>query len=192
MNKKIFNILGCSGSGKTALVNKVLTDLKEVRIEKIVTDTSRKIRDYDNEVEGVDYYFKDKDQMLALLSDDCYFEINDKYTQGTLYGIRKEEIFTKLQNSSDGLIIITDINGTNRLKDAFNENVVTIYIDVAEDLIKSRMISRGDSKTTIEERLQKNMKDCNVNLKNQCKYVIENDDFLESYNKLKKIIIENI
>ena len=54
----IMILVGPSGAGKTTIASKLLT--KNYGLKKVITCTSRAPRD--NEVDGVDYYFKTKEE----------------------------------------------------------------------------------------------------------------------------------
>lgn len=188
MGKKVFNILGPSGSGKTTIAKKLLAGFDNIKIEKIITDTSRNIRKYDGEVDGQDYYFKDKQEMLDLMREGCYFEINDKFISGTLYGIRHEELNNKINSDSSALVIVTDFNGTKRLKEKFKEDLITVYIDIDILALKERMKNRGDSEETIKERIEKIKSENSKEIINNCKYIIVNRNLEDSINQFKSII----
>lgn len=63
-------IIGPSASGKTQIVN---TLIKFYKMRKMVTYTTRPIRNH--EVNGIDYYFINKEEFLKKIKDDFFSRI---------------------------------------------------------------------------------------------------------------------
>ncbi len=80
---KIFVISGHSGAGKTTIAYEILK--QEKNIEKVVTCTTRKIRD--KEKNGVDYNFVSKKEFEQWIKEDKLTEY-EKYA-GNYYGYKK-------------------------------------------------------------------------------------------------------
>lgn len=152
-------ILGKSGSGKTEAV-KILTE--ELRYEKIITYTTRPIRE--GEIDGVDYHFisleefnkmKDNDELLE------YFVAGN----GWCYGTRKDSF------EDDDMIVILTPSGLEKIKESDIE-VRSFYIDVDEKTRYIRQILRGDDIKEIARRSETDEKDfenCKVD------YVVSNN-----------------
>lgn len=101
--KKIIVLVGPSGSGKTTL-GEGLTDLG---YKKLVTTTTRKPRA--GELDGVDYYFRDRADLKA---DD--FVEQTEYNQN-IYGLTKAEINQSLEES-EVVHVSLDRNGAEDIK----------------------------------------------------------------------------
>lgn len=183
--KKIINVIGGSATGKSSLVHQLLID--NPYIEEIVSCTDRAIRTYDNEVEGKDYYFKTKEEMLQLAKNGEFAEFNDKYVGDTLYGITKREIENKFKDY-DTLCVITDMNGNKQLKELYGDKVITVFIFTDEETIKERLIRRGDSMEKIQERISKLHQSKELENYKYADFAILNKNFSNALSQLKAIV----
>ena len=69
----LYCILGNSGSGKDTILNKLLAD-KKLRLKKVVTCTTRPMRD--NEVQGENYHFVSNALAFRLICSDVVVACN--------------------------------------------------------------------------------------------------------------------
>lgn len=184
MKNKIFALVGPSGSGKTTLIRNLTQRIPQ--LHEAVSLATREPRK--GEVDGVDYYFIDKQTF------DKTPMYEKTYYAGNYYGLSKEEVDGILKERS--VIVAVDINGLHILENNFGkENVISFFIYAPLRLLKERMIKRGDSKERIEQRL-KNIEDTyEYNNLQYCDYLCENIDLIESgksLEKIKEIIISNV
>ncbi|MCR5480106.1 MAG: hypothetical protein K6F27_09665 [Ruminococcus sp.] len=162
---KIFVLVGCSGSGKTA-ISKVICD-KAPMIMRILTDTTRSPRE--NETDGVDYNF------VSDFNKDEYLEYTE-YSEN-LYGTKRDRIEKALSNGFSPLLVM-DMNGVNALKAVYGDNsVVSIYIHRNRDDVIKILKSRNLSKNDYERRIT--MMSQEVLNKDRCDYVVNNTETLE-------------
>lgn len=145
MNKEhtLFVISGHSGSGKTSLMRSLCGTHMEV-----VSATTRGKRD--NEVEGIDYYYIDKEEFYDLLEENEFAEYTNYYNSPSEYGITKAELHRKLQYGNAYAIV--DYNGLQQLKNYY-PNVVSIFLYTGKEEARKRMLERGDTNKDIEIRL---------------------------------------
>lgn len=148
MEGKIIVLYGPSGAGKTRLGE----ILQEIGIIKLVSDTSRAIREYDGEIDGVSYNFKTIDEFLNNIEEDNMVEYAEYC--GNLYGLSKKEVYDKLQHNNI-VFAVTETNGVINLKKTFGNQVVPVFVYIDKDTLKERLIKRGDSESLIKERLEK-------------------------------------
>lgn len=133
-------LCGPSASGKTE-VAKLLAS--KYNIKKAVTNTTRPIRI--NEVNHVDYHFTSKEEFLKLQEQDYFVETacyNNNY-----YGCAKNEV-------ADNKAVILEPQGvTNFLK--LNDPHIVVFVLMCSEVTRyNRMVYRGDSPTSIEERIK--------------------------------------
>ena len=88
-----------------------------------VSVTTRKKRK--DEVEGVDYFFKNDEEFLLMIKNDEFIE-NAKVF-GNYYGTLKEEVLKKIKNGVDVLVDI-DWQGTRQIQKHMPEDIVKIFI----------------------------------------------------------------
>ena len=146
-------LVGPSASGKSAIV-KCLT--KKYGLDKFVTCTTRKIRV--GEVNNVDYHFLTLEEFSNLYNDNEFIET--VYYNGNYYGTLKREV-------NDNKVVILEPQGLNNFVSVL-DSVYAVYLQTDEEVMKERMILRGDNILEINKRL-------------------ENDRILFSKDQLKKI-----
>lgn len=178
---KMIVLYGPSGAGKTTLGG----ILKKMGITKLVSDTSREIRDYDGEIDGISYNFKSKEEFIKNIESNKMIEYTDYC--GNLYGLSKKEVYTKLQNNKI-VFAVTETNGVINLKKAFGSQIVPIFVYINEETLVKRLVQRGDTQELINERLEQ-LKSSNelahIGLADFC---IINKDLESSISQLKNII----
>lgn len=175
MDKRIYVLLGGSGTGKTTLG----IYLKELGIPEIVSHTTRKKRP--GEIEGVTYYYVSKDEF------DKIEKIELVEYAGNYYCISKKEIENKLKQS-DKLFVICDINGLKQLKKHYPEEVRVIYIYLPLDEMEGRLRKRGEDEETIQKRLNKAVESGELNNIVHADYVIINKELEESKKLIRTIV----
>lgn len=137
----IWVFTGPSASGKTSLA-------KAIGLKKIISTTTRKRRE--GEVDGVDYHFISRSK-FKLLYDLCEFVEHTIY-DGNLYGLHISDIEDAIESNEDTYCIVDHI-GVEYLKRNFNNNVRVIFVYADKEVLRERMIQRGDSLESIEKRL---------------------------------------
>ena len=110
-----------SGAGKTTICKKILEEVNGINLSVSVT-TRKKRKD---EVEGVDYFFKNDEEFLLIIKNDEFIE-NAKVF-GNYYGTLKEEVLKKIKNGVDVLVDI-DWQGSRQIQKHMPEDIVKIFI----------------------------------------------------------------
>lgn len=142
MNNNLVVLVGESCAGKDSLA----AILKEkLNYNFIISHTSRPIRP--NESEGNPYYFVTYDEFNKMANNNEFIEYRTYYTKTKdnkddvwMYGIHKNSI--DLDNNN--YVSIVDLQGLKDLKNFFNDNIISFYINVDEETRKKRCIQRGD------------------------------------------------
>ena len=157
---RIFYIIGKSSSGKDT-VYKHLT--AEMNLVPIVIYTTRPMRE--NERQGREYYFVDRNQFEKMCSDG---DVIEKRIYNTMHG---EWIYFTAKNSIDtekgDCIGIGTLQSFVQIKKFFGSAVVPVYIEVDDGIRLARAVER--------ERMEKNPK-----YKELCRrFLADCDDFSE-------------
>lgn len=132
-------IIGPSASGKTQIVN---TLIKFYKMRKMVTYTTRPIRNH--EVNGIDYYFINKEEFLKKIKDDFFLEY--VCYNGYYYGTANNEL------SSDKVVIVEKEGLKAYIKKA-KEQIKIVFIRCSKPIRRLRMIERDDVLECINARL---------------------------------------
>ena len=91
-----------------------------VLLPKCTTSTTREPRD--GEVNGIDYYFRTKEEFLKRVENSEFIENAEIY--GNLYGLERKEYF-----KHGDAILVQDPQGAQTIKEKL-EDVITIYFDI--------------------------------------------------------------
>ena len=132
-------LVGPSASGKSAIV-KCLT--KKYGLEKFITCTTRKIRV--GEIDGVDYHFLTESEFSDLYNQNEFIET--VYYNGNYYGTLKKDV-------NDNKVVILEPQGLNNFLKVL-DCVFAVFLQTDENVMKERMISRGDNILEINKRLE--------------------------------------
>ena len=170
-----------SGAGKTTLV-KLISNNKNNYIS--VSHTTRSPRS--NEINGIDYYFIDKNQFQKLIKEKEFLEYAKVF--GNYYGTSKKEIINKLEEGKN-VIFDIDWQGTEQIiKQKLNYKLITIFIlPPSKKVLRDRLSNRDmKDKLIVEERMNQFDKDI-LHWKNY-NYVVINDELKFCYKKIVNIL----
>lgn len=154
--RKIFCVLGYSGVGKDTIVKKASEQLGD-KVKVLVSHTTRPMRK--GEQEGKTYYYIDNKEFLKMKE---YYSFIESRTYNTkvekdgeivddvwMYGLSVDEV-----NSCEYGIFIVDSIGFKALKKHYgNDVVIPIYISAKENILKERLLARGDLEDEVNRRL---------------------------------------
>lgn len=138
-------LCGASASGKTVTA---LNLQKRYGLVKAITTTTRPKRD--GEVDGVDYFFIDKEEFQKRLEQGRFVE--SSLYNGNYYGCGKDQV-------DDNKVIVLDPNGLHAFQALNDPHVITVLLVCDPSTRKDRMITRGDKEEKIVERLQNDKED---------------------------------
>ena len=174
-------ISSSSGTGKTTICKKLISSDKNLYLSISVTTRNKR----DNEKEGVDYFFKSKNDFLNLKKQDMFLE--NALVFDNHYGTLKNQVINKLKHGTD-VIIDIDWQGTRQINKYMEGNVVKIFLlpPSLEELAK-RLSDRGsESLEEIKFRMSKAVKE--IKHFEEYDYVLINNDIKETFLKINKII----
>lgn len=176
-------ILGKTCSGKTTIVDELL---KNHGFSKIITYTTRPMRN--GETNHKDYHFISDKEFMSKIREDFFAEWKTYTTKQGIwhYGVSLQDII----NSSDKSIVIITPEGFRDLRERFNFNCFSIYIDCSNNIIKDRLIKRGDNNDEAARRLKADNKDFKHVEKDVDRIVYNNGDINETIKEIVRLINE--
>lgn len=176
----LFVISGPSGVGKGTVREALLEGRDDIQVS--ISATTRPPRT--GEIDGVHYFFIDRDTFLKKVDDDQFLEWANVYSN--LYGTPRDFVLNHLNNGRDVLLEI-DIQGALQVKQRMPDGVfIFLSPPSIEDLAK-RLCRRGkDSQESIEERLAA----CEREMEQMYHYdyVVINDRVENAVSKIEAII----
>ena len=173
-----------SGAGKTTLTKKIQQKYQNFKIS--VSHTTRKPRL--NEVEGIDYFFINKEEFEKKIHNDeffFFFFIFDNF-----YGTSRDSVNELLKKKNNVLFDI-DWQGTQQLSKFKELKLIKIFLlppDKKE--LENRLFQRNqDNIDIISKRLK--AYDSDVHHWADYDHVIINDNLEHCFTQIEKIILSN-
>ncbi len=172
---------GVSGAGKDTVKKELMNKMEDVIT--LPSYTSREPRD--GEQEGVEYHFISKDEFKDRIENNEFYEYDVHHEN--YYGTSRRLMNEKIES---GKIIIKDIevNGTENLINILKNEIklITIFLKVDEQELRSRLEKRGESKESIDLRLSRlEYEESKIGLYD---YVIKNDDLEKTVDIIMTIL----
>lgn len=182
MKGSMLIVSGPSGSGKSSLMSEMLKEIDDVYFS--ISTTTRDIRD--GEVNGVNYYYISKEEFEQDIEDGMFLEwakVHDNY-----YGTSLKPILKALH---EGKLVVFDIDvqGHKIAREKFGNLITSVFVTTpTQEILKERLTKRGtDSNEVIEKRLNNAILEM-TRIK-EYDYLLVNDDFKDTLEKLKSIAI---
>ncbi len=143
----LFVVSGAAGTGKDSVVKALRTAHPE--IEKTVSATTRAPRP--GEQEGVDYYYRTKEQFQQLIETDQVVEHN--FYNGNYYGTLREEVDKRLA-AGKVVVLVIDVHGAANICRMFPGATTGFLLPPSEQELERRLRGRGtETEESIQERL---------------------------------------
>ena len=173
-----------SGAGKTTLTKKIQQKYQNFKIS--VSHTTRKPRL--NEVEGIDYFFINKEEFEKKIHNDEFFEHTKIFDN--FYGTSRDSVNELLKKKNNVLFDI-DWQGTQQLSKFKELKLIKIFLlppDKKE--LENRLFQRNqDNIDIISKRLK--AYDSDVHHWADYDHVIINDNLEHCFTQIEKIILSN-
>ena len=153
MKGKILIVSAPSGTGKSTIVNYLMTEHPEFRLSFSVSATSRPPRG--QEKDGVDYYFLTADEFRSRIEAGDFLEYEEVY-EGRFYGTLKSQVEEKLA-AGRNVVFDVDVKGGINIKQYYGDDAMSVFIlPPSVEALRERLIGRNtDEMGQIEQRLAK-------------------------------------
>ena len=183
MSRRFSNLIvvsGPSGAGKTTVLTRVLSELRDIRFS--VSHTTRIPRS--GEKDGVEYHFVTRREFERLISEGAFLEWAEVH--GELYGTARAEYDRAMQEGVD-LLLDIDVKGADQVCQKFDDAVTVFVIPPSYTDLERRLRGRGpDDEASFQRRLAVAGEEMSYFRKYQ--YAIVNVDLEASVEALKTVI----
>ncbi|PKR87003.1 guanylate kinase [Heyndrickxia camelliae] len=172
---------GPSGVGK-GTVRKAIFSQGNTQFEYSISMTTRKPRE--GEVNGVDYFFKTREEFEELIAQDKLLEYAEYV--GNYYGTPVDYVKETLEAGKDVFLEI-EVQGAKQVRDKFPDGLFIFLAPPSLNELQSRIVTRG---TETDELIQNRMKEARkeIELMSLYDYVVENDEVEAACNRIKAIV----
>ena len=178
--KYLFVVSGAAGTGKDSVVKALREAHPE--IEKTVSATTRSPRP--GEQEGVDYYYRTREQFQHLIETDQVVEHN--FYNGNYYGTLREEVDKRLE-AGKLVVLVIDVHGAANIRRMFPGATTIFLLPPSVEELERRLRSRGD---TSEEQIKMRLERASWEMEQRSwyDYTVVNDDAKRCAEEILTII----
>jgi guanylate kinase len=172
---------GPSGVGK-GTVRKAIFSEPNTQFQYSISMTTRQPRE--GEVDGVDYFFKSRDEFEDLIKNNKLLEWAEYV--GNYYGTPIDYVESTLQAGKDVFLEI-EVQGALQVRKAFPEGLFIFLAPPSLKELKNRIITRGtESEELIRNRM--NVAKEEIELMDAYDYVVENDEVELACRRINAIV----
>lgn len=171
----LFVVSGPSGAGKGTIC-KALAE--QDNIDLSVSMTTREPRM--GEMEGVSYYFVDKETFASMIQQNGFLEYAEVY--GNYYGTPKEMVLRQMDKGRD-VVLEIDIQGALKVKEVYPKGIFIFILPPSMAELRKRITGRGsESEESLSLRLGETLRE--VAYIDKYDYCIINDKVEEAVANL--------
>ncbi|GAB1611722.1 MULTISPECIES: guanylate kinase [Mammaliicoccus] len=172
---------GPSGVGK-GTVRKSIFDDPSTDFKYSISMTTRNMRP--GETDGVDYFFKSREEFEALIADDQFIEYAEYV--GNYYGTPVQYVRDTMDNGYDVFLEI-EVEGAKQVRKKFPEALFIFLAPPSLEHLKERLVGRGtESNEIIQNRITEARKE--VEMMNLYDYVVVNDEVELAKARIQSIV----
>ncbi|MGZ9587002.1 guanylate kinase [Paenibacillus marinisediminis] len=182
MKKGLLIVLsGPSGVGKGTVCKALMK--KTSNLIYSVSATTRQPRL--GEIDGVNYFFKTREQFMQMIEDDQMLEYAEYV--GNYYGTPRGFVEETLAKGQD-IILEIEVQGALKVKEKFPEGVFIFLLPPSLDELKDRIQGRGtENDTVIDHRMNAAVEE--IAMMEHYDYAVVNDEIDHACRSIESIII---
>lgn len=177
---KLFILVGPGGAGKNTLMQAVLPQVDN--LSQLATATTRDPRP--GEQHGREHIFMDQPTFDRWRDGEQLVEF-EEVTPGRWYGTPKLPLERAFAEGRD-LIADIEISGAEKIRAAYPDNTVLVFIWADPEVLAERMRARGTKEKDIQDRLARAERE--YAFAEQCETLIVNDDQNKAASELRSVI----
>lgn len=171
---------GPSGSGKGTVSKELMSKRDDIVFS--VSTTTRKARV--GEVDGVNYFFKDKDEFIRMQEKNEFLE--SAFVHTNYYGTPKSFVMEQIEKGEIVLLEI-DVQGALQVKKNYKNAVFIFLLPPTMDELKDRIIKRGtETPEDINRRFENAFKE--LDFVGEYDYFVVNDKVENAVKDIESII----
>lgn len=172
---------GPSGVGKGTVRRAIFED-PDTDFEYSISMTTRNKRE--GEVDGVDYFFKSREEFETLIEQDAFIEYAEYV--GNYYGTPVQYVKDTMERGKDVFLEI-EVEGAKQVRKKFPEALFIFLAPPTLEHLEERLIGRGtESREVINHRISEARKE--VEMMNLYDYVVINDEVMDAKEKVQMIV----
>ncbi len=169
-----------SGTGKTTIIKRLLEKYENLAVSVSATTRARR----KGEVDGVDYYFLDKEQFEQYIRDDKFLEYETVHSD--YYGTLKHTV-QQLLNAGKTVLFDIDVNGALSIKKIHPQTVLIFIKPPSIEILIDRLRKRkSETEETLKKRLQRI--DYEYGKAELFDYIVINDELEKTIGEVEAII----
>ena len=171
---------GTSGAGKGTICSRLRAEMPNLVYSVSMTTRQPRV----GEVEGVNYFFRTKEEFEELLKEDAFIEYAQVYDN--YYGTPKEHVMNLLDEGKSVLLEI-DIQGAMQVKERYSDAIFIYIVPPSLTELSARLRGRAtDAEDVIDKRLS--LACSELALAHRYDYIVVNDDLDEACEKTASIL----
>lgn len=180
-NSMVIILSSPSGGGKSSIAAKLLQHDPNIILS--VSTTTRTPRP--GEIDGVDYFFTDKDEFDKMQMNGDFLECDKIY--GNLYGTPKKFVHEQLHSGRDVLFDVNS-NGAYKLMEIIPGRTLGIFVMPPNlDVLRERLTKRSqDDHVAIQQRLD--LAEIEMSEAKNYDHIVINDELDRAVEEIIKII----
>ncbi|WP_020008705.1 guanylate kinase [Salinicoccus albus] len=172
---------GPSGVGK-GTVRKAIFEHPDTDFKYSISMTTRPKRE--GEADGIDYFFKTKEEFEALIEQDKFIEYAEYV--GNYYGTPVDYVEQTMADGHDVFLEI-EVEGAKQVREKFPEALFIFLTPPNLTQLEERLVNRGtDSPDIIKHRVEESKRE--LKLMNLYDYVVVNDDVDYARQRIQCIV----